>query len=73
MFVKTKAFRLTLALKCHWIDLETVVDIIYLVMVATKRGTNLSDAEQAAISDQAKKEAREELLRELQQEKEEKK
>ena len=42
-------------------------------MVATKRGTNLSDAEQAAISEQAKKEAREELLRELQQEKEEKK
>ena len=49
------------------------LDIIYLVMVATKRGTNLSDAEQAAISEQAKKEAREELLRELQQEKEEKK
>lgn len=49
------------------------LDIIYLVMVATKRGSNLSDAEQAAISEQAKKEAREELLKELQNEKESKK
>ena len=49
------------------------LDIIYLVMVATKRGTNLSDAETAAITEQAKKEAREELLKELQNEKDSKK
>ncbi|HBE99097.1 MAG TPA: hypothetical protein DDW18_03575 [Firmicutes bacterium] len=49
------------------------LDIIYLVLVATKRGTNLSDEEQAAIAEQAKKEAREELLKELRQEKEDRK
>lgn len=44
------------------------LDIIYLVIVATKRHSDISDAEQATIAEQAKKEAREELLRELQEE-----
>lgn len=44
------------------------LDIIYLVIVATKKHVDISDAEQAAISEQAKKEAREELLKELQAE-----
>ncbi len=49
------------------------LDIIYLVVVATKRSTNLTDAEQNAIAEQAKKEAREELLKELAKEREEQK
>lgn len=44
------------------------LDIIYLVVVATKKHVDISDAEQAAIAEQAKKEAREELLKELQEE-----
>ncbi len=44
------------------------LDIIYLVIVATKKHVDITDAEQAAITEQAKKEAREELLRELQEE-----
>lgn len=47
------------------------LDIIYLVIVATKKHTEISDAEQEAIAEQAKKEAREELLKELQAEREE--
>ena len=44
------------------------LDIIYLVVVATKKHVDISDAEQAAIAEQAKKEARAELLKELQEE-----
>ena len=47
------------------IFLILALDIIYLVIVAAKRQSNLSDAEQAAIEEQAKKEAREEILREM--------
>lgn len=44
------------------------LDIIYLVVVATKKHVDISDAEQAAIVEQAKKEAKAELLKELQEE-----
>ncbi len=44
------------------------LDIIYLVIVATKKHVDISDAEQAAIVEQAKKEAKAELLKELQEE-----
>lgn len=47
------------------IFLILALDVIYLVIVAAKRQSNLSDAEQAAIEEQAKKEAREEILREM--------
>ncbi len=50
------------------IFLILALDIIYLVVVATKKHVDISDAEQAAITEQAKKEAREELLKELQAE-----
>ncbi len=52
------------------IFLILALDIIYLVIVAAKRQSNLSDAEQAAIEEQAKKEAREEILREMMAERE---
>ncbi|MCQ2742803.1 MAG: hypothetical protein MJ239_05865 [Bacilli bacterium] len=44
------------------------VDIIYLVIVAQKRATNLTDAETAAIKAKAKEEARLEVLKELEEE-----
>ena len=47
------------------IFLILALDIIYLVIVAARRQSNLSDKEQEEIAAQAKKEAREELMREM--------
>lgn len=47
------------------IFLILALDIIYLIMVAVKKESKLSEAEMDAISAQAKKEAREEVLKEL--------
>lgn len=50
------------------IFLILALDIIYLVIVSARRQSNLTEMEQAEIAAQAKKEAREELLREMQSE-----
>ncbi len=47
------------------IFLILALDIIYLVIVAARRQSNLTDQEQEAIAEQAKKEAREEIMREM--------
>lgn len=44
------------------------LDIVYLVIFATKKESALSQQEQAAIEERAKREAREELLREIAEE-----
>ena len=44
------------------------IDVIYLIVFATKRESNLSATERSAIEEQAKKEAREEVLREMEEE-----
>ena len=44
------------------------VDVIYLIVFATKRESSLSATEREAIEEQAKREAREEVLREMQEE-----
>ncbi len=50
------------------------LDVIYLIVFATKRESSLSASERKAIEEQAKKEAREEVLREMaEEEKNEKK
>ena len=44
------------------------LDVIYLIVYATKRESSLTEKERAAIEEQARKEAREEVLREMQEE-----
>ena len=44
------------------------LDVIYLIVFATKRESSLSATERQAIEEQAKREAREEVLREMQEE-----
>lgn len=44
------------------------IDVIYLIVYATKRESSLSNAERAAIEEQARLEAREEVLREMREE-----
>ena len=44
------------------------LDVIYLIVFATKRESSLSAAERQAIEEQAKREAREEVLREMAEE-----
>ena len=44
------------------------IDIIYLIIYATKRESSLSDKERDAIEAQAKEEARQEVLREMEEE-----
>ena len=44
------------------------VDVIYLIVYATKRESALSEGERKAIEEQARKEAREEVLREMKEE-----
>ena len=44
------------------------IDIIYLIVYATKRESSLSDKERDAIEAQAKEEARQEVLREMEEE-----
>lgn len=42
-----------------------LVDLIYLILYASKRQSSIGDAEKAAIEEQARKEAREELMKEM--------
>ena len=42
-----------------------IVDGVYLIMYATKRESVLSDAERDAIAEEAKRQAKEEILKEL--------
>lgn len=44
------------------------LDVIYLIVFATKRESSLSASERHAIEEQAKREAREEVLREMAEE-----
>ena len=44
------------------------VDVIYLIVYATKRESSLSENERKAIEEQAREEARAEVLREMQEE-----
>jgi|GEM_PF-624231 len=44
------------------------IDVIYLIVYATRRESSLSDAERKAIEAQAREEARAEVLREMQEE-----
>ena len=44
------------------------LDVIYLIVYATRRESSLTEKERAAIEEQARKEAREEVLREMQEE-----
>ncbi len=49
------------------------IDVIYLIVYATKRESTLSDKERKAIEEQAREEARAEVLREMQEESQAKK
>lgn len=63
-------FFCTICLPCFII---LVVDGVYLIIYATKKQSNVTDTERAAIEEEAKRQAREEVMKELAKEKEEKK
>jgi hypothetical protein len=48
-----------------------IADGVYLIMYAMKKESNISDSEKAAIQEEAAKQAREEIMKELNQKKDE--